>query len=112
MVGRSSRVDHVILESHYILKVMYGCTDWESNGELKCDRMRSSQIQSGLICETAQVGEFLRGVGEVMQSGSKHGRLNGTQHWEQIVTVPPPKVLSPCEAGLPYLTSTPSMCSG
>jgi len=78
VVARSSHVDHVILESHYIPKVMYGCADWESDGELKCDRMRSSRIRSGLIRETAQVGEFLRGVGEVTQSGSKHGRLNGT----------------------------------
>ena len=78
MVARLSHDDHVILESHYIPKVMYGCADWESDGELKCDRMRSSRIRLGLIRETEQVREFLRGVGEVMLMGSKHGRLNGT----------------------------------
>ena len=78
MVAQLSRDDHVILESCYIPKVMYGCADWGSDGELKCDRMRSSRIRSGLIPETEQVREFLRGVGEVTLMGSKHGRLNGT----------------------------------
>ena len=81
MVARLSRDDHVILESCYIPKVMYGCANWGSDGDLGCDRMRSngsSRVQLGLIRETKQVREVLRGVGEVTQSGSKHGRLNGT----------------------------------
>jgi len=51
------------------------------DGNLECNRMRSngsSQVRSGPICETEQVGEVLGGVGEVTLTGSKHGQLNGT----------------------------------
>jgi len=57
----------MIFEGRYIPDVMGGCTDWSSDSGLGCDGMMptgSSQIWSGLICGTDQVGEVLRGVGE------------------------------------------------
>jgi len=47
-----------------------------SDSDLGCNGMRSngfSRVQSGPIRETEQVGEVLRGVGEVTLTGSKHG---------------------------------------
>jgi len=81
MVARSSRADHVILEGHYIPDVMGSRTDWSSDGGLGCDGMMptvSSRVRSGLIWGTDQVGEFLRGVSEVMLTGSEYRQLNGT----------------------------------
>ena len=73
MVAQLSHDDHMILESRCIPEVMYGYANWGFDGELKCDRMRSSRIRLGPIRETEQVGEVLRGVSEVTLMGSKHG---------------------------------------
>ena len=76
MVVRLSCDDHVIVESCCIQEGMCGCANWGSDGDLGCNGMSShgfSQVQSGPIHETKQVGEVLRGVGEVMLTGSKHG---------------------------------------
>src|SRR5882724_1256394 len=56
---------------------------------------RSGRVWSGPIHVAEQVGEVLREVGEVTLTGSKHGRLNGTWCWEQIVTVPPSQGAEP-----------------
>ena len=76
MVARSSRDDHVIVESCCIPEGMCGCTDWGSDGDLGCDGMRFkwfSWVRLGPTLETKQVREVLRGVGEVTLMGSKHG---------------------------------------
>jgi len=81
MVAQSSHDDHVILEGHYVTEVMGGHADWSSDGGLGCDGMRSNgpgRIWSEPIHETEQVGELLRGVGEVRLTGPKYERLNGT----------------------------------
>jgi len=76
MVVRSSRDEHMIVESCCIPEGMCGCADWGSDGDLGSNGMRFkwfSRVGSGPTLETEQVGEVLKGVGEVMLTGSKHG---------------------------------------
>ena len=67
----------MILEGCYIPDVMGSHTDWSSDGGLGCDGMMPYWVQSDMI-RTNQVGEVLKGVGEVMVTGSEYGRLKGT----------------------------------
>jgi len=76
-----------------VLMVTWSAMGLRSNG--------SSRVQSGPICETEQVREVLGRVGEVTLTGSKTRATKWDLALEWIVTVPPPpKVLSPCKAGM------------
>ena len=62
----------MIWEGHYISEVMGGCSDRRSNGGLDCKSDGSSQV-SEPIHMIEQVGEVLRGDGEVTLMGPKYG---------------------------------------
>jgi len=74
VIAQSSCAVHVILEGCYISEVMGGHSDWSPDSGLGCDGVRpkgSSQVQLEPISGTEQVGEVLRGVGEVTLTGPK-----------------------------------------
>src|SRR5882724_8019284 len=74
VLAQSSCAVHMILEGCYISEVMSSRSDWSSDGGLGCNGVRpkgSSRVRLEPISGTKQVGEVLRGVGEVTLMGPK-----------------------------------------